>query len=93
MVDNLRGYLARCDPREPNIYGHALKFPGSDEEYDAQWLTHFVAGQAVVLARESLRRLVDVAMRIYPLCFSEHGQGTPNVCMVIIKSESRVKIG
>ena len=69
MVDNLRHYLSQRNSSEPEIYGHALWFPQA-----GYFQTHFVAGQAVVLTRESLRRLVEEALIKHPGCFTP-GQG------------------
>jgi len=54
VVKNLKRYLANCDPDEPAIYGHNLFYGYRG--------VHYVAGEAVVLGRESLHRLVTKGM-------------------------------
>ena len=69
VVGNLKRYLANCDPDEPAIYGHNLFYIYTSE--------HYVAGEAVVLGRESIHRLVTKGIRKSD-CFRP-GQGKPKL--------------
>ena len=67
-VENLKRYLANCDPDEPAIYGHNLYYGKG---------VHYVAGEAIVLGRESLIRLVTKGM-LHRNCYLP-GQGKHKV--------------
>ena len=66
MVDNLKAYLSHRNTSIPEIYGHALWFPG--------WNITYVAGGCVVLTKQAVKLLVTEALVKYPGCFTPgHG--------------------
>lgn len=75
-VEILKEYLKNCNSSEPAIYGHNMYIkPDKHSHFSG----HYVAGEAEVLTKEALVRVVTRGMSD-PKCL-QHGRGIDNAIL------------